>query len=147
MEELIRKMTQGLSDNIKLQIILENHKNDQVNQTGLLNKADMIAKLVDWVILFIDYHNMDIENITIKFLKMKHSEYIDNERDFYKVILNDKIKQMSLGFLNDNMVYANHKTKNEFLKVNYNANLYIAWARLRLYNMLEKLDQYVGKVT
>ena len=43
MEELIRKMTQGLSDNIKLQIILENHKNDQVNQTGLLNKADIVS--------------------------------------------------------------------------------------------------------
>jgi len=30
-EELIRKMTEGLSDNVKLQIILENDKNDQVN--------------------------------------------------------------------------------------------------------------------
>ena len=70
-EELIRKMTEGLSDNVKLQIILENDKNDQVNQTGLLNKADMIAKLVDWVILFIDYHDMDIEDITIKLLKIK----------------------------------------------------------------------------
>ena len=64
-------MTEGLSDNVKLQIILENDKNDQVNQTGLLNKADMIAKLVDWVILFIDYHDMDIEDITIKLLKIK----------------------------------------------------------------------------
>ena len=70
-EELIRKMTEGLSDNVKLQIILENDKNDQVNQTGLLNKADMIAKLADWVILFIDYHDMDIEDITIKLLKVK----------------------------------------------------------------------------
>ena len=70
-EELIRKMTEGLSGNVKLQIILENDKNDQVNQTGLLNKADMIAKLVDWVILFIDYHDMDIEDITIKLLKIK----------------------------------------------------------------------------
>jgi len=64
-------MTEGLSDNVKLQIILENDKNDQVNQTGLLNKADMIAKLVDWVRLFIDYHNMDIEDITIELLKIK----------------------------------------------------------------------------
>ena len=70
-EELIRKMTEGLSDNVKLQIILKNDKNDQVNQTGLLNKTDMIAKLADWVILFIDYHDMDIEDITIKLLKIK----------------------------------------------------------------------------
>ena len=53
-EELIRRMTEGLSDNVKLQISLENDKNDKVNQTKLLNKADMIAKLADWVILFID---------------------------------------------------------------------------------------------
>ena len=33
-EELICKMTEGLSDNVKFQIILENDKNDQVNQTG-----------------------------------------------------------------------------------------------------------------
>ena len=30
--------------------------------------------------------------------KVKHSEYIDNERDFYRVILNDKIEQISLSF-------------------------------------------------
>jgi len=70
-EELIRKMTEGLSDNVKLQIVLENNKNDQVNQTGLLNNTDMIAKLADWVILFIDYYDMDIEDLTIKLLKIK----------------------------------------------------------------------------
>jgi len=72
--------------------------------------------------------------------KVKHSEYIDNERDFYIVILNDKIEQISLSFFTD------YKTKDEFLKVNYNTNIYIAgftssWARVRLYNMLEKLDR------
>jgi len=30
--------------------------------------------------------------------KVKHSEYIDNERDFYRVILNYKIEQISLSF-------------------------------------------------
>ena len=62
--------------------------------------------------------------------------------------MNDKVEQISLSFLNDNTVYANYETKNEFLKVNYNTNLYIAcftssWARLRQYNMLEKLDKNV----
>ena len=33
--------------------------------------------------------------------KVKHSDYIDNERDFYRLILNDKIDQISLSFLND----------------------------------------------
>jgi len=80
--------------------------------------------------------------------KVKHSEYIESERDFYKIILNDKTEQISSSFLNDNMVYANYKTKNEFLKINYNTNIYITcftspWAQLRLYNMLEKLDKNV----
>ena len=64
-------MTTGLPDNAKLQISLENDKNDKVNQTKLLNKTDMIAKLADWVILFIDYHDMEIEDITIKLLKIE----------------------------------------------------------------------------
>jgi len=80
--------------------------------------------------------------------KVKHSEYIDNEKDFYKSILSDKIEQISLSFLNGNMVYGNYETKNKILKVNYNTNIYImcftsSWARLRLYNMLEKLDKNV----
>jgi len=69
--ELINKMTTSLPDNAKLQISLENNKNDKVNQTKLLNKTDMIAKLADWVILFIDYHDMEIEDITIKLLKIE----------------------------------------------------------------------------
>ena len=79
---------------------------------------------------------------------MKHSEYIDNKRDFYKVILNDEIVQISLSFLNDRMVCASYEIRDEFLKVSYNTNIYIAcftssWARLRLYTMLEKLDRNV----
>ena len=64
-------MTEGLPDNVKLQISIENDKNDKVNQTKLLNRADMIAKLADWIILFIDYHDMEIEDITIKLLKIE----------------------------------------------------------------------------
>ena len=80
--------------------------------------------------------------------KVKHSEYIDNEAAFYKVILDDQIENIGLCFLNDNMVYASYEKKDEFVKVSYNANIFIAcftssWARLRLYNMLEKLDKNV----
>jgi len=78
--------------------------------------------------------------------KVKHSEYIDNEAAFYSVVLNDKIEQISLSFLTNNIVYASYETKDEFLKVNYNTNIYIAcftssWARLRLYDLLETLDR------
>jgi len=80
--------------------------------------------------------------------KVKHSEYIDSERGFDRLILNDKIHQISLSSLNDTMVYANYEIRDEFVKTSYNINIYIAcfatsWARLRLYNMLEKLDRNV----
>jgi len=64
-------MTEGLPDNVKLQISLENDENDKVNQTKLLNKADMIEKVTEWVILFIDYHDIKIEDITTNLLKIK----------------------------------------------------------------------------
>ena len=51
MGELIEKMAVGLPENVKLQITLENNRNDRVNQTKLLSKAEMILKLTDWVIL------------------------------------------------------------------------------------------------
>jgi len=38
-EELISRITEGLPDNVKLQISLENDENDKVNHTKLLNKA------------------------------------------------------------------------------------------------------------
>jgi len=47
--------------------------------------------------------------------KVKHSEYIDNERYYYKLVLNDKIGQISLTFLNDTMVYANYEIRDEFV--------------------------------
>jgi hypothetical protein len=80
--------------------------------------------------------------------KVKHTEYIDNEKDFYKIVLNDKIENLSLAFLNDSMIYTSFERKDEFLRINYNANIYIACfttalARKRLYDMLEKLDSNV----
>ena len=57
-EELINKMATGLPENVKLQVSLENDRSDRVSQTKLLNKTDMISKLADLVILFIDYYDM-----------------------------------------------------------------------------------------
>ena len=71
LEELIEKMTEGKTNNVKLQISLENDKNDKVYQTQLLNKAEMIEKLQDWVVLFVDYDDMEIEDITFKLLKIE----------------------------------------------------------------------------
>jgi len=47
--------------------------------------------------------------------KVKHSEYIDSKKDFYRVILDDEVQNIGLCFLNDNMVYASYEKKDEFL--------------------------------
>jgi len=71
LQELIDKMTSRLPDNVKLQISVENDRNDRVSQTKLLNKVDMISKLADWVILFIDYYDMKPEDLTFKLLNIQ----------------------------------------------------------------------------
>jgi len=71
LQDLIDKMTSDLPENVKLQISLENDRNDRISQTKLLNKADIISKLADWVILFIDYYDMKPEDLTFKLLNIQ----------------------------------------------------------------------------
>ena len=80
--------------------------------------------------------------------KHTQNKYIDTEEDFYKTVLNDKIESLSLSFLNDLTVYASYETKNQFVGPSYNTNIYIAcfttaWARLRLYSMIDRLGRNV----
>ena len=64
-------MISDLPENVKMQISLENDKNDKVKQTTLLNKFEMIEQLSEWVGLFTDYDDMDINDITFKLLKIE----------------------------------------------------------------------------
>jgi hypothetical protein len=80
--------------------------------------------------------------------KHRQNEYIDNEVDFYKIVLDDKIESLSLSFLNDSIVYASYEVKDQFVRQNYNTNIYIAcfttaWARLRLYDMIDRIGRNV----
>ena len=80
--------------------------------------------------------------------KHKQNKYIDTKVDFYKTILDDKIESLSLSFLNDETVYASYEVKDQFVKNNYNTNIYVAcfttaWARLRLYDMIDRLGRSV----
>jgi len=80
--------------------------------------------------------------------KHRQNKYIENEADFYKIVLDDKLESLSLSFLNDSTVYVSYECKNEFVKQNYNTNIYIAcfttsWARLRLYDMIDILGKNV----
>jgi hypothetical protein len=64
-------MVENSPDNVKLQVSLENSTNDRVTQTRLLNKQEVVDKLVDWVNFFIDYQDMNIEDITFKLMAIE----------------------------------------------------------------------------
>ena len=69
--ELVNKMTATLPENVKLQVVLENTKNDRFNQTKFLSKQEVVNKLSDWVNFFIDYHDMEMEDMVIKLIAIE----------------------------------------------------------------------------
>ena len=76
---LVGKMSEVMPQNVKLQISLENSVNGRTNQTKLSNKADIILKLTDWVILFIDYHDMKIKTLHLNYLKSRFLQAPEKE--------------------------------------------------------------------
>ncbi|XP_071037195.1 uncharacterized protein [Parasteatoda tepidariorum] len=79
---------------------------------------------------------------------MKQTEYVMEIEDFYRVILDDTIKDLNMVFLNDDCVEMTYKMKDKYEKNNFNTNVYIAAfttssARIRLYEMLDRLDNKV----
>lgn len=74
--------------------------------------------------------------------------YITDLKSWYNILLNEEIEISNCIFLTDNMVQVTYKYKDIFVKNNWSTNIFIACfttthARLRLYEMLEKLDENV----
>ncbi|GFT56857.1 DNA_pol_B_2 domain-containing protein [Trichonephila clavipes] len=68
--------------------------------------------------------------------------------DFYRIVLNDAIKDLNMIFLNDDCVEMQYKMKDEYAKDNFNTNVYVAAfttssARIRLYEIMDKLGDKV----
>lgn len=63
--------------------------------------------------------------------------------------MDDKIEVVNTSvFLNDDVIEVSYKNTKEYIKTNYNSNVYIAEfttfdVRLRLYDMLNKLGKAV----
>ncbi|GFQ65871.1 DNA_pol_B_2 domain-containing protein [Trichonephila clavata] len=79
---------------------------------------------------------------------MQQTEYVMELGDFYRIVLNDAIKDLNMIFLNDDCVEMHYKIKDEYTKDNFNANVYIAAfttssARIRLYEIMDKLGDKV----
>ncbi|GFT84279.1 DNA_pol_B_2 domain-containing protein [Trichonephila clavipes] len=78
---------------------------------------------------------------------MQQTEYVMELEDFYRIVLNDAIKDLNMIFLNDDCVEMQYKMKDEYAKDNFNTNVYVAAfttssARIRLYEIMDKLIEY-----
>jgi hypothetical protein len=66
--DLVNDMTNGLPDNVYIQVQLSTPDRDHQPVTRLISKQDMIDSLFDRVNLFIEYKDNDIENVVFKLL-------------------------------------------------------------------------------
>ena len=79
---------------------------------------------------------------------MKKSEYVVKPCEFYKILLDEKIDNLNIHFINKEMVEMTYDLKDQFVDNNNNTNIFIAafttsHARMMLYSVLDKLDNNV----
>jgi len=80
---------------------------------------------------------------------MTQTEYVSDVKRWYQLLLDDRLEISNTNFINDNMVHVTFKYKNQYVQDTFSTNTYIAAfktsnARLRLYEMLDKLKQSVA---
>jgi hypothetical protein len=80
---------------------------------------------------------------------MTQTEYITDVKQWYQILLDDRLEISNTIFINDNMVQVTYKYKNQYVQDTFSTNVYVAAfatsnARLRLYDMLDKLGQSVA---
>ena len=66
MKDLIQRMTEQIPINSKIQVSLQTTHNDSQPHTKLLTKNEVCNILVECVNHFMDYKDLDIEDITFK---------------------------------------------------------------------------------
>ena len=69
-------------------------------------------------------------------------------KQWYQILLNDKIEISNNMFINENMVQVTYKYKDLYVQDSFSTNIYIVTlttsnARLQYYDMLDKLEKYV----
>ncbi|KAL4083555.1 hypothetical protein QTP88_028871 [Uroleucon formosanum] len=80
--------------------------------------------------------------------KMKKTEFVTDPQQLYKILLDDRLENINIQLLNDNMVQMCYNYKNYYVQNHHNTNILVALfttssARLRLYKMLDKLGRAV----
>jgi hypothetical protein len=76
------------------------------------------------------------------------TEYAYNKEQVTNVVYNEKYKDFNWHILDSEIVLLEYKTKEHYLKPNKRVNIYVAlfttaWARLRLYELLDLLKEKV----
>ena len=79
---------------------------------------------------------------------MKKSAYVVEPYEFYKILLDEKIEDLNIHFINEDMVEMNYNLKDQFVDNSNNTNIFIAafttsHARMMLYGVLDKLGENV----
>ncbi|XP_063909842.1 uncharacterized protein LOC135127329 [Zophobas morio] len=76
-------------------------------------------------------------------------EYVTDIKRFYEILLDDRLDNIHINELNENMLQIDYKSKGCYLENDFNTNIFIAAfttanARLRLYEMLDILGESVA---
>ena len=79
---------------------------------------------------------------------MKQTEYVMEPSEFYKILLDEKIDDLNIHFINEDMVEMTYNLKEHFIDNIKNTNIFIAafttsHARMMLYGVLDKLGENV----
>ncbi|XP_039294128.1 uncharacterized protein LOC120353641 [Nilaparvata lugens] len=79
---------------------------------------------------------------------MTQTKYVTDAKEFYKILLDDRLDKTNISIINDNIVQISYNKKDHFVENPNNINVFVAAyttanARLRLYDMLDQLGQSV----
>src|SRR5207249_4423613 len=97
--KLIETMTENLPSNTKIQISIKTPKGKEPH-TSLLFKDKIINLVTEWVNYFIDYYDMNIEDIIFKLLAIELPQgtgrpnaviNLDNKRSITQISNNDTL--------------------------------------------------------
>ena len=79
---------------------------------------------------------------------MNKTEYVTEPSEFYKILLDEKIDDLNIHFINEDMVEMTYNLKEQFVDNSKDSNIFIAafttsHARMMLYEVLDKLGDSV----
>ncbi|KAK7598318.1 hypothetical protein V9T40_006553 [Parthenolecanium corni] len=79
---------------------------------------------------------------------MPQTEFVADPCRFYEILLDERLKDINVIYVSDEMVQVNYRYIETYVENHYNTNIFVALyttanARMRLYEQLSRLDKYV----